>query len=73
VPGPAAAAGARLLRTLPAGRGERRSPAFRVARLLEAATVPALERYGRLMEVLTLDERRGLWSDEARAEIGTLL
>jgi asparagine synthase (glutamine-hydrolysing) len=73
VPGPAAAAGARLLRTLPAGRGERRSPAFRVARLLEAATVPALERYGRLMEVLTLEERRELWSDEARAEIGTLL
>jgi asparagine synthase (glutamine-hydrolysing) len=73
VPAPAAAAGARLLRRLPAGRGERRSPAFRVARLLEAATVPALERYGRLMEVLTLEERRGLWSDEARAEIGTLL
>jgi asparagine synthase (glutamine-hydrolysing) len=73
VPAPAAAAGARLLRTLPAGRGERRSTAFRAARLLEAATVPALERYGRLMEVLTLEERRELWSDEARAEIGTLL
>jgi asparagine synthase (glutamine-hydrolysing) len=73
VPAPAAAAGARLLRALPAGRGERRSPAFRAARLLEAATVPPLERYGRLMEVLTLEQRRELWSDEARAEIGTLL
>jgi asparagine synthase (glutamine-hydrolysing) len=73
VPAPAAAAGARLLRALPAGRGERRSPAFRAARFLEAATVPALERYGRLMEVLTLEQRRELWSDDARAEIGTLL
>ena len=63
VPAPAAAAGARLLRALPAGRGERRSPAFRAARFLEAATVPAVERYGRLMEVLTLEQR-------ARALVG---
>jgi asparagine synthase (glutamine-hydrolysing) len=73
VPRPAAAAGARLLRALPAGRAERRSPAFRAARLLEAATVPAAERYGQLMQVLTLNERRMLWSDDARADIGTLL
>ena len=73
VPAPAAAAGARLLRALPSGRSERRSPAFRAARFLDAATVPALERYGRLMEVLTLEQRRELWSDDARAEIGTLL
>jgi asparagine synthase (glutamine-hydrolysing) len=73
VPAPAAAAGARLLRALPSGRGERRSPAFRAARFLDAATVPALERYGRLMEVLTLEQRRELWSDDARTEIGTLL
>jgi asparagine synthase (glutamine-hydrolysing) len=73
LPGSAAAAGARLLRAFPAGRVERRSPAFRAARLLEAATVPAAERYGQLMQVLTLNERRTLWSDEARAEIGTLL
>jgi asparagine synthase (glutamine-hydrolysing) len=73
VPAPAAAAGARLLRALPSGRGERRSPAFRAARFLDAATVPALERYGQLMGVLTLEERRELWSDHARAEIGTLL
>ena len=67
VPAPAAAAGARLLRALPAGRGERRSPAFRAARLLEAAAVPSVERYGRLLEVLTLEQRRELWSDDARA------
>ena len=73
LPGPAAAVGARLLRALPSGRAERRSPAFRAARLLDAATVPALERYGRLMEVLTLEQRRELWSDDARVEIGTLL
>jgi asparagine synthase (glutamine-hydrolysing) len=73
VPAPAAAAGARLLRALPSGRSERRSPVFRAARFLDAATVPALERYGRLMEVLTLEQRRELWSDDARAEIGTLL
>ena len=73
VPAPAAAVGARLLRALPAGRKERRSPAFRAARLLEAAAVPAVERYGRLMEVVTLDQRRSLWSDEARAEIGPLV
>jgi asparagine synthase (glutamine-hydrolysing) len=73
VPAPAAAAGARLLRALPSARGERRSPAFRAARFLDAATVPAVERYGRLMEVLTLEQRRELWSDDARAEIGTLL
>ena len=73
VPAPAAALGARLLRALPVGRSERRSTAFRAARFLDAATVPPLERYGHLMEVLTLDERRELWSDDARAEIGTLL
>src|SRR5260370_22784604 len=65
VPAPAAAAGARLLRPLPSGRGERRSPAFRAARFLDAATVPALERYGSLMEVLTLQERPELSSDDA--------
>src|SRR5260370_30518480 len=41
VPAPAAAAGAPLLRALPSGRRERRSPAFRAARLLEAAAVPS--------------------------------
>jgi asparagine synthase (glutamine-hydrolysing) len=73
VPAPAAALGTRLLRALPAGRVERRSPAFRAARFLEAATVPFVERYGHLMEVLTLEQRRELWSDDAAAEVGTFL
>jgi asparagine synthase (glutamine-hydrolysing) len=72
VPAPAAAAGARLLRALPAGRRERRSPAFRAARFLDAAATPRAERYGRLMQVFTLRERAELWTDEAKAEIGPL-
>ena len=73
VPTPAAAAGARLLRALPAGRRERRSPVFRAARFLEAAATPRAERYGRLMQVFTLDERAALWTDDAKAEIGALM
>jgi asparagine synthase (glutamine-hydrolysing) len=72
VPQPIAAAGAGMLRRLPAGRRERRSPMFRAARFLEAAAVPRAERYGRLMQVFTLAERAELWSDEAKAEIGAL-
>jgi asparagine synthase (glutamine-hydrolysing) len=72
VPRPAAAAGARLLRRLPAGRRERRSTTFRAARFLEAAATPRGERYGRLMQVFSLAERSALWTDEARAEIGVL-
>jgi asparagine synthase (glutamine-hydrolysing) len=73
VPGPAAAAGARLLRALPAGRRERRSPVFRAARFLDAAAVPRAERYGQLMQVFTLGQRAELWTDEAKAEIGVLM
>lgn len=73
VPGPAAAAGARLLRALPAGRRERRSAAFRAARLLEAASTPLGERYGQLMEVFPLATRAGLWTDEAKEELGPLV
>ena len=73
VPTPAAAVGARLLRGLPAGRRERRSPVFRAARFLEAAATPRAERYGRLMQVFTLAERAALWTDDAKAEIGALL
>jgi len=72
VPRPVASAGASMLRRLPAGRRERRSPVFRAARFLEAAAVPRAERYGRLMQVFTLQERAELWSDAAKAEIGTL-
>jgi asparagine synthase (glutamine-hydrolysing) len=61
-----------VLRSLPGGRRERRSPAFRAARFLEAAATPAAERYGRLMQVFTLPERAGLWTADARAELGPL-
>ena len=67
-----ASAGAGVLRRVPGGRSERRSPVFRAARFLEAAAVPRAERYGRLMEVFTLHERAELWTTEAKEEIGTL-
>jgi asparagine synthase (glutamine-hydrolysing) len=70
VPRAAAAAGARLLRALPVR--ERRSTSFRARRLLEAAATPTAERYGRLMEVLTLADRAALWTPEARTQIGPL-
>jgi asparagine synthase (glutamine-hydrolysing) len=73
VPAPVAAAGGRLLRALPGGRRERRSTVFRAARLLEAASVPRAERYGRLMEVMALPQRAELWTQDAKAEIGPLL
>jgi asparagine synthase (glutamine-hydrolysing) len=72
VPASAAAAGAHLLRALPAGRRERRSPVFRAARFLDAAAVPRAERYGQLMQVFSLGARAELWTDEAKAEIGAL-
>ena len=72
VPASAASAGARVLRAIPAGRRERRSPVFRAARFLEAASVPRSERYGRLMQVVPLAARADLWTDEAKAEIGPL-
>jgi len=72
VPRPVASAGASMLRRLPAGRRERRSPVFRAARFLEAAAVPRGERYGQLMQVFSLGERSELWRREAKDEIGTL-
>jgi asparagine synthase (glutamine-hydrolysing) len=72
VPHSVASAGASVLRRIPAGRRERRSPVFRAARFLEAAAVPRAERYGRIMQVFTLQERAELWSAAAKAEIGTL-
>jgi asparagine synthase (glutamine-hydrolysing) len=71
VPPAAAAAGARLFRVLPAR--ERRSRAFRARRFLEAAATPRAERYGQLMQVLSLAERSALWTPEAREQIGTLI
>lgn len=72
VPRTVASAGANVLRRLPAGRRERRSPVFRAARFLEAAAVPRAERYGRLMQVFSLQERAELWSAAAKEEIGAL-
>jgi asparagine synthase (glutamine-hydrolysing) len=71
IPHPAAAAGARLLRALPSR--ERRSRAFRARRFFEAAATPRAERYGQLMQVLSLAERSALWRPEAREQIGTLI
>jgi asparagine synthase (glutamine-hydrolysing) len=61
-----------MLRRLPSARRERRSPLFRASRFLEAAAVPRAERYGRLMQVFTLQERAELWSDAAKEQIGPL-
>jgi asparagine synthase (glutamine-hydrolysing) len=72
VPRPVASAGASVLRRLPVGRSERRSPVVRAARFFEAAAVPRAERYGRLMQVFTLQERSDLWSAAAKDEIGAL-
>jgi asparagine synthase (glutamine-hydrolysing) len=71
IPHPAAVAGARLFRALPAR--ERRSRAVRARRFLEAAATPRAERYGQLMQVLSLAERSTLWTPEAREQIGTLI
>jgi asparagine synthase (glutamine-hydrolysing) len=71
IPRPVAAAGARVLRALPAR--ERRSSAFRARRFLEAAATPRAERYGQLMQVLSLPERSALWTADAREQIGTLM
>ena len=73
VPAPAASAGARLLRALPSGRRERRSPVFRAARFLEAAAVPARRALRAADAGGPARERAELWTDEARAEIGALL
>ncbi len=52
-----------VLRLLPAARREPRSPLFRAARFLDAASTPADQRYARLMEVFSVELRRELWSD----------
>jgi asparagine synthase (glutamine-hydrolysing) len=64
VPAPLLRAAAGAARTLPAARREPRSTAFRAARLLEAASLPAGERYERLMTVFPASLRRELWIDE---------
>jgi asparagine synthase (glutamine-hydrolysing) len=61
---------ARALRAVPAGRRHPRSTAFRAARLLEAAALPARERYGGLMEVFPAGLRAELYSAELAATVG---
>jgi asparagine synthase (glutamine-hydrolysing) len=68
IPPRLASAGSRLLR----GSGERRSPRFRAARLLDVAAASPSERYGRLMEVFSAAERVNLWRDDALAELAPL-
>ena len=59
--------GARALRALPSGRTEPRSPAFRAARFAELAAAGDEQRYARLTEVFSPEQRDRLWTDEARA------
>lgn len=61
---------ARALRALPSGRREPRSPAFRTARLLETAALPARARYGALVEVFPAGLRAALYAPELAAALG---
>jgi asparagine synthase (glutamine-hydrolysing) len=69
IPGPAAGAGARALRVLPAARHEPRSPLFRAARFLDAAATDDAARYRRLMEVFPVELRRRLWADGTARDV----
>jgi asparagine synthase (glutamine-hydrolysing) len=69
IPQPAASAGARALRTIPAARHEPRSPLFRAARFLDAAATDDTARYRRLMEVFPLGLRERLWADGTAREV----
>lgn len=60
----------RALRALPTGRREPRSRAFRAARLLEAASVPAPERYGGLVEVFPAALRHELYAPDLLSSLG---
>jgi asparagine synthase (glutamine-hydrolysing) len=67
IPAPAARAAAAAVQILPGARREPRSALFRAARFLKVAASPPGARYGRLMEVFTLEGRRALWADPGRA------
>jgi asparagine synthase (glutamine-hydrolysing) len=60
-------------RALPGGRREPRSPAFRAARFLELAAAPASERYGRVMEVFSVDARAELLGRDGGTSAAALL
>ncbi len=70
---PLARAGGRAARALPGGRAEPRSHAFRAARFLELAGAPARERYGRVMEVFSVEARSELLGRDGGASAATLL
>jgi asparagine synthase (glutamine-hydrolysing) len=67
VPGIAARTGAAAVRLVPSARREPRSALFRAARFLDVAGAPRSERYGRLMQVFTVELRRELWIDPRHA------
>jgi asparagine synthase (glutamine-hydrolysing) len=73
LPRPLGALGAAALGALPAARRQPRSPLFRARRLLDVAAAPPRFRYDRLLQVFSPEQRRRLWSDEARAELGPIL
>jgi asparagine synthase (glutamine-hydrolysing) len=68
-----ARAGGRAARALPGGRREPRSTAFRAARFLELAAAPEAERYGRVMEVFSVDQRAELLGRDGGASAAALL
>lgn len=70
---PLARAGAWAARALPGGRSEPRSTAFRAARFLELAAAPASERYGRVMEVFSVEARSELLGRDGGASAAALL
>jgi asparagine synthase (glutamine-hydrolysing) len=72
LPGRPARAVARVLRSVPQGRREPRSPLFRAARFLELEGLAPRPRYGRLMEIFPRRLREELWTAEATAQIGEL-
>ena len=61
---------ARALRALPAARTHPRSTPARAARLLETAVLPAVERYGALMEVFPARLREALYTPALLASLG---
>ena len=64
---------ARAATSLPWGLREPRSSIFRARRFLDVAAQPERERYARLVEVFSLELRRRLWTDEARAQAASSL
>jgi asparagine synthase (glutamine-hydrolysing) len=64
LPAPLARAGAAVLGRVPAAARTPRSPLFRAARFLRAASAPRAERYARLVEVFPYELRRRLFTGD---------